>query len=348
MRIGIVNAWFERGLAYDGLAMHQALKEKHDVFVLAQVRNIKPIGSEWNVPNLTWASPQSWGFPLSWAKKHDLDLLIFEERRDCIRLRPIREAGIKTLCYLAWESVPTPPESIELMNRCFTGIIAPCQCSYDHYISIGLKTVFFIPWGADLKIFYPQSKDILSPIRFFHPAGYGGVGGRKSTREVSLAFAHAKTGTAKLIITSQKLGINEIRGDVIYYRGTLLREDLAKLYRECDVLVLPSKWECPGLPFMEALASGLAIITVDAPPMSDYVHDGWNGYLCKTSMGSSPRGIFIPSARVDIQDLTAKIEYLSDRPEEARNMGRRSYELAKEKFDWEINKERLIEIVEAI
>jgi glycosyltransferase involved in cell wall biosynthesis len=54
--------------------------------------------------------------------------------------------------------------------------------------------------------------------------------------------------------------------------------DMAALYRTCDVMVYPSLSEGLGLPIMEAMSCGAAVLTSDRPPMSDLV--GLPAALC--------------------------------------------------------------------
>ena len=55
--------------------------------------------------------------------------------------------------------------------------------------------------------------------------------------------------------------------------------ELPALLRQCDVLVFPSYCEGFGLVLLEALASGLPIITTDATAGPDLIQDGVEGRL---------------------------------------------------------------------
>lgn len=62
-----------------------------------------------------------------------------------------------------------------------------------------------------------------------------------------------------------------------YLRGT----ELSRLYASCDVFVFPSSTETFGNVVMEAMASGLPVVTVNSGGVTDSVKDGYNGFLCK-------------------------------------------------------------------
>ena len=50
----------------------------------------------------------------------------------------------------------------------------------------------------------------------------------------------------------------------IIFTGTLSRAELSNLYRSCDAMLMPSKLETLGLPYIEAMHFSLPIITTDA------------------------------------------------------------------------------------
>ena len=85
------------------------------------------------------------------------------------------------------------------------------------------------------------------------------------------------------------------------------------------VFVLPSYYR-EGIPrsIMEAMATGRAIITADTPGCRDTVIEGENGFVVP------PRD---PAA------LAAAMKRFIDEPELAERMGRRSLEIARDRFD---------------
>ncbi|HLK06204.1 MAG TPA: glycosyltransferase family 4 protein [Candidatus Acidoferrum sp.] len=56
-------------------------------------------------------------------------------------------------------------------------------------------------------------------------------------------------------------------------------EDMPQLYSQHDILLLPSLMEGPSFAVMEAMASGMAVITTEACGMVDSVEDGVDGLL---------------------------------------------------------------------
>jgi glycosyltransferase involved in cell wall biosynthesis len=344
-RVGLVSKWFERGSAYLSLMMYQGLRKRgYSVHVLGKSDSQnKPVGDEWNIRDLTWASGPLYGYPGPWAESLDLDVLIFVERHDANRLAPLRKK-LRTYCINMMEYVGA--EHVEAYNSGFDGIIAPVPDIAEHFKGMGLENVFCVPWGIDLDVFHPLARPKTGPTRFFHPAGFGGVAGRRGTKVVRSAFQVADTGDSTLLITSQRPGEDVTVGSIRVRHGTMPQPELARLYREADVALLPSKWSGLGLTFLEAMASGNSIITVDAPPFNAFVRDSWNGYLCKTRMRRSPPQIKVDWAAIDAADFISRIEILARVPILARVQGQNSRIFAEEDFDWSKNIQPLITLVE--
>ena len=77
-------------------------------------------------------------------------------------------------------------------------------------------------------------------------------------------------------------------------------------------LVFPSKLEGVGLPLLEGMACGLSAIATDAPPMNEFVQDGYNGFLVKVAQKLTRLdNIAFPEEIVDIHDLTIKMQKLA-------------------------------------
>ena len=97
--------------------------------------------------------------------------------------------------------------------------------------------------------------------------------------------------------------------------------DIMKYYQKDNIFVFPTFKEHLGLSQIEALASGLPLISRDVGGVSDAVIDGHNGYL-------------MPYNSTEEQ-WVLKIQYLINHSEERERMGRNSRKLAEEKFSME-------------
>lgn len=65
----------------------------------------------------------------------------------------------------------------------------------------------------------------------------------------------------------------------IHFTGFLLGETKANVLASCDVFCSPSPYETFGRTVVEAMASGVPIVSVNSGGVSDYILDGVNGYL---------------------------------------------------------------------
>jgi glycosyltransferase involved in cell wall biosynthesis len=103
----------------------------------------------------------------------------------------------------------------------------------------------------------------------------------------------------------------------IEYLGRL--EDVRSAIVDCTVYVLPSAYR-EGTPrtVLEAMSTGRAIITTDAPGCRETVVDGENGYLVPVK---------------SVEELVAAMQRFIDDPQLAVKMGKRSREIAEEKYD---------------
>jgi glycosyltransferase involved in cell wall biosynthesis len=102
----------------------------------------------------------------------------------------------------------------------------------------------------------------------------------------------------------------------IHFLGRL--GDVRPALAGCGVFVLPSYREGTPRSTLEALATGRAVVTTDAPGCRETVEDAWNGFI-------------VPVA--DATALAAAMRKYIEHPALALEHGRRSRELAEAKFD---------------
>ena len=96
------------------------------------------------------------------------------------------------------------------------------------------------------------------------------------------------------------------------------QEDVRPWLARCSVFVLPSYREGTPKANLEAMASGRAVITTDAPGCRETVRDGENGFL-------------VPVRSVDA--ICEKMEWFLAHPREAAAMGLKGREMAEQIFD---------------
>lgn len=108
-----------------------------------------------------------------------------------------------------------------------------------------------------------------------------------------------------------------IENDIIDYRGRL--SDVKPVLKECSVYVLPSYYR-EGVPrsILEALSVGRAVITTDSVGCRETVVDGDNGFLVPVK---------------DTAALANAMLKFIEQPELIATMGKRSREIAEQKYD---------------
>jgi glycosyltransferase involved in cell wall biosynthesis len=146
---------------------------------------------------------------------------------------------------------------------------------------LGAKTEALILNGIDLNQFYPENvPKIHNDIRILMLYRYGEW---KGVNDGLRAFEIVKKKycNARLVMfgTRKKDGIPE---DVEYHKN-ITADELRKLYSSCDIFMYPSRSEGFGLPPMEAMACGCAVVTTNVGAVPDYTIPG------KTALVSAPK-----------------------------------------------------------
>ncbi|WXG40607.1 MAG: glycosyltransferase family 4 protein [Candidatus Freyarchaeum deiterrae] len=109
----------------------------------------------------------------------------------------------------------------------------------------------------------------------------------------------------------------DLEGDTIFL-GHVPHEDIPKIYKMADVVVLPSKMEGFGLSLTEAMAAEKPVVAYNVGGVGVQIEDGFNGFLIE-------QGDFVGLAE-------KTCEVLSDK-ELNKVMGERAKQVVKEKFN---------------
>ncbi len=98
----------------------------------------------------------------------------------------------------------------------------------------------------------------------------------KDVPEALLVIVGDGTARKGLEETALKLGISEH----VKFLGFVVGEDLPLLYRTFDIFAITSRTETQSLVLMEAMATGLPAVAVEAGAIGELVVSGKNGFLC--------------------------------------------------------------------
>ncbi len=119
----------------------------------------------------------------------------------------------------------------------------------------------------------------------------------------------------KIHLSQEDLNTYISKGIIEHFGET---DTVADYYKQCSVYVLPSYREGTPRTVLEAMSMGRAVITTHAPGCRETVIDGETGFLVPTHSG---------------QAVAEKMIEFIEHPELISQMGAKSHEYCKNKFD---------------
>lgn len=121
----------------------------------------------------------------------------------------------------------------------------------------------------------------------------------------------------KLVAHAQKLGVN----DNIVFTGYYPDRKLPRLYQAADVFAFSTFYE--NLPFavLEALSTGLPVVTTNVGGIPEMIEDGKNGFLVQP---------------FNSRELSDRILYFLEHPGAASEMAFLARKVIEERFDWRL------------
>jgi glycosyltransferase involved in cell wall biosynthesis len=129
-------------------------------------------------------------------------------------------------------------------------------------------------------------------------------------------------------------GVKPPRGASPYdeFHANPPQDRLAEIYSSCDIYLCPSWDEGLGMPPMEAMACGAALVTYDNGGCRDYARDGETALVAR---------------RRDVADLAAKLERLAADPDLRARIAAAGRRLVTTAFDWDRAVARMEALFEA-
>ena len=132
-----------------------------------------------------------------------------------------------------------------------------------------------VPCGVDLKVFTPGSMKHVNPVVLF----VGMLDSRKRGRQLVEVFqkqVRAVFPNAELWIVRESEGI-DLPGVTVF--GSVTQAQLVDLYQRAWVFCLPSAYEGFGVPYVEAMACGTAVVATDNPGAQEVLESGKYGLI---------------------------------------------------------------------
>ena len=352
MNVGIVTTWFERGAALVSRAYMETLSRRHKVFIYARAGERYAQGDpKWDKGYVTWGKRVpgkivtyvDWKEFRGWVLKNGLDVVIFNEQHSWeIILKTLRKLDITIGAYVDYYTPETVP---------FFWLYDFLLCNTRRHYSVfkDHPRAFYIPWGTDLDVFRPRDRaGSGDSVTFFHSCGVSPL--RKGSDLLVRAFQYVK-GNAKLIIHSQgSFSEHPPTASVIAQdpRIELIEAGVGApgLYHFGDVYVYPTRLEGIGLTIAEALASGLPVITTNAPPMNEFVVHDLNGKLIEVeSYQRRSDNYYWPQSSCREAALTEAMQFYVDNIHVLKDYKYRAREYAEANLDWRENSHNLPELI---
>ena len=234
---------------------------------------------------------------------------------------------------------------------------------------VNLNQINVIPEGVDNNQFHPYFKPQQNKFRFLLIGKYEQ---RKSMDESIDAFARVfgnnpdieliiksdffKDPTAKKIELDNKIastGVNNIR--LVWGYQTI--NQLADLYRSCNIFLFPTKAEGWGLPLIEAAACGLPLITTYYSGQTEFIQDIKSSCVlvdyqlesidCKEyqSFYPAPDNNYGKWAVTSIDNIAQAIEQAYDNYPALSTQATKNSELIRTKYSWANSAIKSLEIL---
>ena len=141
-----------------------------------------------------------------------------------------------------------------------------------------------IPNLVDPKKFYPEINIRKDPVKFIHISN---LNYQKNFEDIALACSMIKTNKQNFVLDvygphtpyhldyCEKLGISQL----IKFHGEIEHQQLSVMLRKSDALILYSRYETFGCVYIEAMASGVPVISSDIPVAHEIIRENFSGYF---------------------------------------------------------------------
>lgn len=172
--------------------------------------------------------------------------------------------------------------------------------------------IWFVPNGTDERFFITRNYEQRRPLRLLY---VGTWLDRKGIYYLADAFSllASRVPDATLTVAGCLVSADEVQSyfaqelrDRVHVIPFVKHEGMAAVYAEHDIFVFPSLMEGMPLTLLEAMATGMPVVTTNTCGMADVVEDGVNGLL-------------VPSA--DAEALAASVELLCASAELRQSLG---------------------------
>jgi glycosyltransferase involved in cell wall biosynthesis len=174
------------------------------------------------------------------------------------------------------------------------------------------RDIRVIPNGIDTEKFYPSRKSSGQVTVLFS----GNPSKRKGYQWLAPIADRLNKNIKILCATGNRNESCNIRTNLVDI-GKVGYAKMPELYRSADILLAPSVREGLSLAILEAMASGLPVVTTNTSSMPELIHENKGGYLCGIG---------------DIEMFSDRINQLAESSSVREKMGEYNRELVQSKY----------------
>ena len=259
---------------------------------------------------------------------HNNQIRCFDEEKEL-------EPSFSSMLLPNWSLVAKEKiEKLDAEIRLADKILLGSTFAKDSFIAEGVQEqkLEVISYGTDTSLFHPLQNKYSDPeVKNFRVLFVGGIGQFKGISYLLKAYKQFKGPGTELVLIGNIIGdktpLEPYKESFTHFQH-MPRTELANFYQSADVFVFPTLHEGMGLVVLEAMASGLPVITTPNGP-SDIVQDGISGFLVPVR---------------NIEAIVEKLELLRTHPEERYRMGSNARKRALE-FCWDNYEKRIVDLI---
>ncbi|WHY61378.1 glycosyltransferase [Cytobacillus firmus] len=276
--------------------------------------------------------PYTWNFPYEFNDQNKKERLLqlinspYKENRQKILIYHCPPGIVKDiendrkkydriLLNTVWETAGVPGSWLPVINAC-NGICVPCSLNVDALKKSGVKTpVYLVPHGADTQTFNPENKKFtfkeaknkfvfVSIFDFQHRKNpetlLKAYWSEFTSRDNVLMIIKTYGSSRRKIVNSisnykRRLGFTGGTAPLRVLTGILPEEQLKGLYTLGNAFILPTRGEGVGLPYMEALSSGIPVIATGWGGQMDFLNEQ-NSFLIDYKLEDPRKSMYGGSA----------------------------------------------------
>ncbi|MEY8348447.1 glycosyltransferase [Bacillus cereus] len=284
-------------------------------------------------------------------------ILIYHAPPGNIETKGERKKFDYSILNTVWETPKIPNSWLPIINK-FDAVCVPCSQNMEAMINSGVNIpVFLVPHGADTNKYKPENEKLLleeakgkfifvSVFDFQHrknPETLLKAYWKEFTSDDHVALViktYGDTGERiknKIFEYKKKLGFGDETASLFIMTGILGEKQFRGIYTLGNAFVLPTRGEGVGLPFIEALSSGIPVIATGWGGQMDFLNEK-NSFLIdyklsypgismndENTIATLYRDLFEAEGQIwaeaDINDLQKQMRYAYENPDLCQQKG---------------------------